>query len=122
MSNQIEKIEDYKQTDADSFQFGRKIRGGVYKFKEFERFLFAELFTQLKALPYKEALEEIKNRFNVSEYWIEIEISLANYSEQEIEDHISAYYADLDELKSIYGNDWMFIVAECIFEQESELY
>lgn len=87
-------------TDSDNEQYGRKIANGVYEFKE-------------------------KNR-GLSEYepeeFIEISIFLAQYSEEKINSHISAYYDSIDQIKRFYGDDWEWIVAECIFEQESGLY
>ena len=47
---------------------------------------------------------------------------MANYKDEEIKKHISAYYDSIDQIKKIYGSDWEWIVAECIFEQESGLY
>jgi hypothetical protein len=40
----------------------------------------------------------------------------------EITGAISGYYNSLEELKSIYGDDSNWVIAECIFEQESGLY
>jgi hypothetical protein len=87
-------------TDPDNKQYGRKIAEGIYEFKERNPF----------------------HEFNDEGEEIEITINLSHYSEEEIENHISAYYSSLNELKEIYGEDSEWIIAECIFEQESGLY
>ena len=92
--------EDWKCTDLDNEQYGRFISDRIYEFKE-------------------------KNR-GLSEYdedeFIEIYVNLDNYTEGEIENHILAYYDSVEELIEIYGEDSEWIIAECIFEQESGLY
>lgn len=91
---------EWKCTDLDSEQYGRFISDRIYEFKE-------------------------KNR-GLSEYdqdeFIEIYVNLDNYTEGEIEDYISAYYESVKEIKNIYGEDSDWIIAECVFEQESGLY
>jgi hypothetical protein len=42
-----------------------------------------------------------------------------DYNEDDLEKGVKSYYKNLDEVKSIYGNDWKQIVLECIFEQEN---
>jgi hypothetical protein len=95
----MKKIE-WLCTDLDNEQYGRQIKETVFEFKE-------------------------KNR-GLSDYeedeFIEITICLDQYTAEQIENHISAYYGSLDELKGIYGDDSNWIIAECIFEQESGLY
>ena len=49
-------------------------------------------------------------------------IDLSEYTFAEIERHISSYYKDLKEVYDIYPESALWIMAECIFEQESELY
>ena len=49
-------------------------------------------------------------------------MNLDNYTEGEIENHILAYYDSIEEIIEIYGEDSEWIIAECIFEQESGLY
>jgi hypothetical protein len=81
-------------TDPYNKQYGRKIADGKYEFRERNRF----------------------HKINDEGREIEITINLSDYSEKEIENHISAYYSSLDELKEIYGEDSEWIIAECIFE------
>lgn len=88
-------------TDLDNQQYGRKINNGHYEFKELNR--------------------------NTSDYekldeWIEGEVVLSNYTDSQIQNHLSAYYDSIQEVKDTYGDNWEWIVAECIFEQESGLY
>lgn len=105
----------YTCTDPDNHQYCRKINDHCYGYKEFNRFSFPPEYLDKNSLT-------IEGLFYNDEYWIEDTIDMNGYSEEEIQKHISAYYKDLDELKSIYGDNWKQIVCECIFEQESELY
>jgi hypothetical protein len=86
-------------TDPDNEQYGRHIKGRTYEFKETMRF------------PSFEAGEIIN-----------MIIDLNDYTEEETLNHISPYYDNIDEVKEIYGDDWEWVVAECIFEQESGQY
>ena len=87
-------------TDLDNEQYGRQISENVYEFKEKNR-----------------GLSEYKD-----DEFIEITIDLDDYSSNDAENHVSAYYSGIDEVKQIYGADFEWIIAECIFEQESGLY
>lgn len=102
-------------TDPDNHQFFRKINDHCYYYREFNRFAFPPEYLDKNSLT-------IEGLFYNDEYWIEDTIDMDGYSEEEILKHISAYYKDLDDIKSIYGDNWKQIVCECIFEQESELY
>jgi len=91
---------NWKCTDLDNEQYGRQISTNVYEFKEKNRGL----------IDYEE------NEF------IQITIDLDDYSSDYTENCVSAYYSGIDEVKQIYGADFEWIIAECIFEQESGLY
>lgn len=93
-------MKQWKCTDLDNKQYGRQISTNVYEFKEKNRGL----------------LDYGKNEF------IQITIDLDDYSSDEVEKYIQAYYSGIDEVKQIYGADFEWIIAECIFEQESGLY
>ena len=123
----MKELKDNKEiewtcTDPDNFQFGRMIREGVYEFKEFDRNNYSEKFAELLKKHYEEADNVIEGVFNDSDYWTEIQVSLVDYNDVEIDNHVSAYYSSLEKLKEECGEDWMWIAAECIFEQESGLY
>lgn len=99
-------------TDPDNFQYGRKVSDGVFQFKEW-----------IGGGKLDEAVEKtVKECFNESGSWEEDTIVLANFNEQEIREHISGYYNSLEDLKKICGDDSDWIIAECIFEQQSGLY
>jgi hypothetical protein len=93
-------MENWKCTDLDNEQYGRQLSENIYEFKEKNRGLIGYEENEL----------------------IELTIDLDSYSISEIENHISSYYSGIEQVKSIYGNDFKWIIAECIFEQESELY
>lgn len=96
----MKKIGEWVCTDLDTDQWGRQLGESLFEFKE-------------------------KNR-GLSEYeedeFIEIRINLDDYKQSEMENHISAYYENIAEVISIYGEQANWIIAECIFEQESGLY
>jgi hypothetical protein len=103
---------DWTCTDPDNHQYGRKISDGVYQFKEW-----------IGGGKLDEPVEKtIKECFDKPENWEENTITLSDYTEEEIRNHISAYYDSLEALREIYENDSDWIIAECIFEQESALY
>lgn len=96
-------------TDPNLYQYGRYIGGTHYEFKEFDRYNYT----------YPSDIDSV---FEDDQYWEEMTIVLSHYSDKQIEKYIKGYYDSIDEVKDIYGSDWEFIVAECIFEQESGLY
>jgi len=99
-------------TDPDNFQYGRKVSPGVYQFKEW-------IGGGKLEVPVGKTVKEC---FNESGHWEEDTIVLANFTDAEIREHVSAYYNSLEDLKEIYGDDSDWIIAECIFEQQSGLY
>jgi hypothetical protein len=87
-------------TDLDNEQYGKQLSETKFEFKEKNRGF----------IDYDE------NEF------IEFVVDLSKYSEKEIDDFARTYYVSLDELKQQCGDSWQWILAECIFEQESGLY
>ncbi len=63
-----------------------------------------------------------KNVFEFKEKGIQMAINLCNYTNKEIKNHITAYYSTIKELKKLSKKSSNWIIAECIFEQESGLY
>lgn len=107
-------------TDPDNFQYGRQVSPGVFQFKEFNRIDYEVVAEEGSEFPTREAY--IDHHFENDVLWAEDTIILANFTDEEMRGHISAYYNSLEQLKEIYGDDWEWIVAECIFEQQSGLY
>lgn len=87
-------------TDIDNQQFGRQLSPTIFEFKENSRGLFG---------------------YDGGEF-VELEINLDKYSSKEIENHISAYYSNVAQIVKEYKESANWIIAECIFEQESGLY
>lgn len=112
---------EWKMTDPDNFQYGRMVRG-VYEFKEFDRASLPKVFEMMKKATQKKLDAYIAGCFDDEFVWITKKVFISKYTDADIEDVISSYYKSLPELKEIHGTDWEFIVAECIFEQESLLY
>lgn len=87
-------------TDPDNNQYGRQIAPKIYEFKELARDM---------------------DDYEEDEY-IELTINLEEYTKEQIENYVSAYYSDVMEIQDIYDKDFEWIIAECIFEQDSGLY
>ena len=98
----MKKLNEWVCTDADNDQWGRQLSETKFEFKEKNH--FAE-FDQDEADEY-----------------IEFEVDLNQYFDEQIAELVSPYYGSLNELKEICGDDWQWIMAECIFEQESGQY
>lgn len=91
--------EEWVCTDSDAKQYGRQLTDKIFEFKE------------------KMYLEEEED-----DKVVEMIINLNKYTPKEVEKHISAYYESVEEIEEIYGDEADWIIAECIFEQESRLY
>lgn len=48
------------------------------------------------------------------------EINLNDYSQKEINDYITGYYSSIKEIKNTYRDEMNQIIAECIFEQQTQ--
>jgi len=99
-------------TDRDNLQYGRKININNYEFKEFKRHNYRNIYKYLLTL----LPSEIKIRyFYKEEYWIRKTINLQNYTSEQMKNYYECY-----GFPEGYLTNW--IIAECIFEQESGLY
>lgn len=112
---------EWKLTDPDNFQYGRLVRG-IPEFKEFDRKTLDKVYEKMKSVTQDKVDAYLKSEFDNEFPWIQKMIFLSQYTEQQIQEFISPYYKNVDEVKETYGDDWKFIVAECIFEQKSGLY
>lgn len=114
---------EWKCTDPDNLQYGRLNRG-TPEFKEFDRNTFHELAAKMKANTDLKKHEAFVNEFLLKHetYWIQKTIPHGFYKDEFIEEVASTYYKDLTDLKETCGDNWEFILAECIFEQVSGLY
>lgn len=114
------KPEVWTCTDPDNYQYGRKTADGVYEFKEFDKLNFAG-----DEHGHEEEKTFVTNRFSDSDFWVEETIDLNQYSQKDKEKAISGYYDSMEALSEICKGDMeqvSWIVAECIFEQNSGLY
>lgn len=75
-------------TDPTTNQYGRRIDENIFEFKEGD---------------YEDGV-------------VQAVIDISEYTEEEIENCVSSYYSNLNEVKELYEYDWKWIVAECIFE------
>jgi hypothetical protein len=88
-------LSNIKWVCTDTNQYGRKLRDGVYEFKEDD--------------VYPDGL--VLKRQDV--------IDLADYTDEEINNHLSAYGWDIKQLIEENGEEGAkWLMAECIFEQE----
>jgi hypothetical protein len=107
INNAAEYIEEYcpdlilkEWVSTDDDQYGRQLSEKSFEFMEKNKGL----------LEYEE------------DEFIKIQVDLKDYSNDQIESHISSYYKSISELREVYGDSADWIIAECIFEQESGLY
>lgn len=114
---------EWKLTDPDNFQFGRLNRG-TPEFKEFDRVGCIGLFQSLKCAPnHDKLMAYIKDDlFNKDFCWIQKQIPKGFYKDEFVDEVAKTYYKDLTDLKQTCGDNWEFILAECIFEQTNGLY
>lgn len=99
-------------TDPDNMQYGRRLSTYKFEFKEFDRDTYPKEFKAVK-----------ENRIKPSDiYFTGTVIDLEKYSMKEIMNYTESYYENLDEIAAHYNKDFSWIVAECIFEQQSRLY
>ena len=92
-------IVEWTCTDPDQQQYGRKIKDGHYQFKE-------------KPHHPNDDYEEGE--------MVEMDIILAHYTREEMWHHVKAYYTSMQEVYDTYGDEAEWIIAECIFEQETQ--
>lgn len=104
-------ITDWQCTDPDQYQFGRRLGTREFEFREFDHFSI-----------FPAEVDTIEEAEAMTDNWTEMVVNLDDYSDEEKEDVSKAYYGSLDELKEQNGDAWEWVLAECIFEQESGLY
>ena len=93
---------DWICTDPDNDQWGRKLGDGHYEFKE--------------SNPAFE-INPVEN-----EEYVQMDILIDQYSSPVIEGIVGSYYSSLANLKEQNGDNWEWVLAECIFEFETGFY
>ncbi len=92
-------------TDPNNKQYGRRLSTYQFEFKE-----------RNKAYSIED-----KPMFLTDEAeWYRMVIDLEDYTLKEINDYIDSYYDNLDELFKTYGENSCWIIAETIFELETQ--
>ena len=103
----------YICTDPSTFQFGKKIDDDRYIFIEADHI-------DLILLNKPNNMYTLDNVMDACEM-IEGDVDLTEYSEEEQDRIASSYHVKgLAELKETYGNLWKWVMAECIFEYETQ--
>ena len=107
--------EGFTCTDADNFQFGKELSENRFRFVEINRSTLAGSF-------YPRSLEDVSHFELIQNTdWYDEVIDLEDYTELDIDRIISGYYDSVEVMKEIYGEPfYKFIIAECIFEQETQ--
>ena len=103
----------WQLTDYDNQQYGRCIDDFTFEFKEFDRGNY-NLDDELTLLGEADFYDKY---FFYDEYWIIEKIDLRDYTLEQQKKYYEAYYPE-NEFNTL--TNW--IIAECIFEQESGLY
>lgn len=97
-------------TDLDIPQFGRQLSDDEFEFKEFR-------WDSPK--PFKSLIDLLNDKI----YWVQMTIDLRKYTGEQILYYIQPYgYESIEQMKAWNNDDIDWLVAECIFEQESGLY
>ena len=107
--------EGFTCTAPDNFQFGKELSDNKFRFVEIDRSTLFDLFGS-------ERLYDIDST-ELIEYgnWFDEVIDLDNYTELDINTIIKGYYDSVEAMKEIYGEPaYKFIIAECIFEYETQ--
>lgn len=91
------------QTDPDNKQYGRQLGEKVFEFKELNH------------------MNEILYPDEEKETYIQSYINLDHYTREKMFDMVNAYY-DEKEFQAMLDAKEYWIIAECIFEQESGQY
>ena len=107
--------EGFVCTDVDNFQFGKEISDNKFRFVEINRGTLYDIFrsNNLQEIDHFELIENAD--------WYDEVIDLEGYTELDIDRIISGYYDSVEAMKEIYGEPlYKFIIAECIFEYETQ--
>lgn len=104
-------------TDPDTFQYCQQLSDTSFRYKEFNRVRYVDDYSQIRKNG-----AGYNDMFDTGKYWIEEDIVFECLTENEIKNAISGYHDSLDELKEQYGDDWVQIVCECVFEYTNGLY
>ena len=112
-----EEIE-WKLTDPDNLQYGRRLSTYTFEFKEYDR----SNYEPNNDGRFETIDDYADHVFDIKGLWVTDIINLETYTAAEIIEHTEGYYENLDELFSACGADSCFIIAECIFEQTNGLY
>ena len=105
----------FECTDLDNFQFGKEISDNKFRFVEINRGALYDIFrsNNLQEIDHFELIENAD--------WYDEVIDLEGYTELDIDRIISGYYDSVEVMKEIYGEpNYKFIIAECIFEYETQ--
>lgn len=95
-------------TDKEIFQFARQTGAHTFEFKQFNW-----------KNPLYEEPKSVEEAFEMNN-WIEEEINLESYSCWKIHEYVTEFYKSIIEVKNYYPTSWEWVVAECIFEVDSE--
>lgn len=111
----------WEPTDPDHLRFGQTDEEDIkiFYFRQFDCDKFPKLFQQL--LDYGiEFLMSDNSIWDDAKYWIEKQIDLSKYTLSQMNDWVKPFYpSGLTEVVEKYGSSSEFIVADCIFEQQS---
>ena len=77
MTQELNNIE-WKKTDPDNFQYGRKIAKGIFQFKEFNRIDYDIAVDEDSEFPTKQ--DYIDHHFDNDVLWAEDTIDLSKYT------------------------------------------
>ena len=118
-------LKDWVCTDPDTLQFCKKLSEKVFELKEFNMVeLNPNTTSNMNYVKDKQKLPHLvfaEKYWNEEELWVEEEIDLDDYSEEEIQEYMDAYGYDYDGENVIFPTGQFYpnnaLIAETIFEQ-----
>lgn len=120
ITNPADSIE-WQLIDNDNIQYTKKGSGPhSWIFKQFDRGEYPDHFRSLTNC--KNELElSIPKLWDIPKYWVETEVNLNQYTEQEMFNLINGYFDDYEQFKEFLKNE-PCIIAEYIFECTRAIY
>jgi len=103
-------------TDPDNLQYANELSKKVFEIKQFKREDFPLQFNSIIKDPYN-----IDAYIDINKYWVFDTICVSEYNYESLYDLVCHYYS-FSEMEELIKNEEYMILAECIFEQENELY
>ena len=108
-------------TDPDNFQFCKEVSYLEFTYKEFDQLSYDLSKHISSSFLDNDVTDFLTKCWNIPSYWIEMDINVNDYSDEQKSDCVSGYYTK-QEFEDMLKNREYQLIAECIFEIESGQY